>query len=277
MKLTILSFFIFLSFNINAQITDSICIMAIDNLGNTDTVVFGFAENATDGIDTFLEEKNIFSTSLNDLDIRLIRRDTITKIIEEWDTGNLDTVWINGCHGLIKPFAENVDLKRDFRQNSWLDDHFILEIHGTNFPITIKVVSVYTDYIVPYCVYDENYNAVYQSDIQGLKANITDTILTIENSEQPNIIEFRPWVILDVKEQPKIYEIEAYPNPGSDFIKIQLNQLKDNRILYVSNILGGVLETIVVENKEYVLDISNYPPGIYFIRDNYTTLKFIKI
>ena len=280
MKLTILSFLILLSFIVNAQITDSICIMAIDNLGNTATVVFGFAENATDGIDTFLGEKDISSIPLGDLDIRLIQRDTITEIFQEWDTGKWDTVWINGCSGLIKPFSENIDLKSDFRlRTGMMDKHFILMVHGTNYPITVKVIKLWTEYTyISYCIYDHNLYTILDGNILHSSESFrTDTIVTIENGEQPKLISFRPWVILDVKEQPKIYEIKAYPNPGSDFIKIQLTQLQENRILHVNNVFGDLVETIIVKTEEYVLDISSYPQGIYFIRDNYTTLKFIKI
>jgi hypothetical protein len=220
MKLTVFLSLSLLSVIVHAQITDSITIVAVDNIGNTDTVVFGFAGNATDGIDTALGERDILFTPLADLDLRLIQRDTITEIIEEWDTGTLDTVWIDGCLGLIKPFPENADLKRDFRQNSWLNDHFILKIHGTNFPITIKIASVFTEYMIPYCIYDNDLNTVFQSDIQGLHEYDTDTIMTIENGEQANLIGFRPWVILDAIDQPTMHEIILNPTPGDDIITI---------------------------------------------------------
>lgn len=276
MKLTIFLLLSLYSVIVNAQITDSITIIAVDNIGNTDTVVFGFAGNATDGIDNALGERNILFTPLADLDLRLIQRDTITEVFQEWDTGRWDTVWINGCFGLIKPFPENADLKRDFRLNSWLDDHFILKIHGTNFPITIKIASVFTEYIVPYCIYDNDLNTVFQSDIQGLQEYNTDTIVTIENGEQPNLIGFRPWVILDGTEQPTMHEIKLYPNPGDDFIKIRLNQTQEEKILQICNSSGVIIDAISVNGGEYSLDISRYPSGIYFVSDKYQTRKFIK-
>jgi len=276
MKLTIFLLLSLYSVIVNAQITDSITIIAVDNIGNTDTVVFGFAGNATDRIDNALGEKNILFTPLADLDLRLIQRDTITEVFQEWNTGRWDTVWINGCFGLIKPFPENADLKRDFRLNNWLDDHFILKIHGTNFPITIKIASVFTEYIVPYCIYDNDLNTAFQSDIQGLQKYNTDTIVTIENGEQPNLIGFRPWVILDGTEQPTIHEIKLYPNPGDDFIKIRLKQLQEEKILQVCNASGVIIDVITVKGGEYLLDISRYPSGIYFVSDKYLTRKFNK-
>ncbi len=274
MKLTVFLLLSLLSLTVNAQITDSISIIAVDNIGNTDTVVFGFADNATVGIDTVLGEKDISSIPLADLDIRLIQRDTITEIFQEWDTGKYDTIWIHGCSGLIKPFSENIDLKNDFRlRTGMMDEHFILMVHGTNYPITVKVIKLWTDYTyIPYCIYDDNLYTILNGNIHH-----SATIVTIENGEQPTLISFRPWVILNVNQQPKINKIKVYPNPGTDLIKIRLNQQpQESRILQINNVYGVLTDAIMIENEEHLLDISSYPSGIYFIRDNYTTLKFIK-
>jgi len=267
MKLTIFLLLSLYSVIVNAQITDSITIIAVDNIGNTDTVVFGFAGNATDRIDNALGEKNILFTPLADLDLRLIQRDTITEVFQEWNTGRWDTVWINGCFGLIKPFPENADLKRDFRLNNWLDDHFILKIHGTNFPITIKIASVFTEYIVPYCIYDNDLNTAFQSDIQGLQKYNTDTIVTIENGEQPNLIGFRPWVILDGTEQPTIHEIKLYPNPANNKIAISNpSNIKINKI-ELFDFSGRVVQMWVEpELAGNQLNIQHILPGIYLIK-----------
>jgi len=278
MKFIVLLSLFLLSLIVNAQVTDSISIMAVDNLGNADTVVFGFADNATVGIDTVLGEKDISSIPLAGLELRLIQRDTITEIFQEWDTDKWDTVWINGCSGLIKPFSENIDLKNDFRiRTGMMDEHFVLMVHGTNYPITIKVIKLWTAYTyIPYCIYDQNLHTILNGNIPPSSESWrTDTIVTIDNGEQPRLISFRPWVILSIKEQPSIQEIKVYPNPGADFIKIRV-QTQEERILQVNNAFGIIMDAITVKGGEYILDISLYPPGIYFVSDKYKTRKFIK-
>lgn len=255
-------------YTIYAQVTDSVRIIAIDNLGIRDTVVFGFAIGSTTGLDTAFGEQDISSEKLSELDIRLIQRTTLT----------FDTFWLDeNCAGDIKPFAQNLDLKKDFRPpNGLLNDHFILSIYGVNYPITIKVLEIYTDYEVPYCIYDENSRFVSGSELHDLiERSETDTIIYIEDSSQCKYISFRPWVILNTPEQFKNGNIKLFPNPGTYYIKIQITGNAQKK-LQILDILGNTIEVISVEGYNYYLDISDYSPGEYFITNNFTTKKFIK-
>ena len=252
-----------------AQVTDSVRIVAIDNLGTRDTVVFGFAIGATAGVDTAIGEQDIFLKPVGDLDLRLIQRTTST----------VDSFWLVGCNstGNIKRFGQNIDSKKDFRPpNGLLNDHFILSIYAVNYPVTIKVLEIYTDYELPYCIYDETSKVVSGSELHYLtERKETDTIVYIEDSSQCQYISFRPWVIVNSSEQLKKENITVFPNPGSDYIKIQLTGNVQKK-LHILDIRGNTVEVISVEGFDCYLDISDYPPGKYFITNKFITKKFIK-
>ena len=127
-KLILLLVSLFLFFSGFTQITDSVKIVAIDKMGIRDTVVFGFAFGSTSGVDSTFGEHDISSEILRDLDIRLVQRNMVT----------VDTFWLVGCNstGYVIPFEQNIDLKKDFRPpNGVLNDHFILGIYATNYPV----------------------------------------------------------------------------------------------------------------------------------------------
>jgi hypothetical protein len=261
--------FLFQFFPVYSQVTDSISIIAIDNLGNKDTVIFGFAIAATTGIDNVLGEQDIFSEPLGDLDLRFIQRTTTT----------MDSIWLVGCNttGNVKTFDENIDVKKDFRSNNGLlNDHFILSIYGKNYPITLKVLEINFDYDIPYCLYDENSNVVSGGELRRLVDRFQkDTIAYIENSEQCRFIGFRPWVVLKTTKQVKSESFKLFPNPASNYVKLQFATSAKKEI-YVIDIMGNIVNTISVQGFDYHLDISNYPPGEYLVNNKTTSLKFIK-
>jgi hypothetical protein len=252
-----------------SQITDSVIITAIDNMGNKDTVMFGFAIAATTGVDTALGEMDIFSEPLNDLDLRLTQRTTAT----------VDSFWLVGCSTTdnVKTFGQNIDLKKDFRPpNGLLNDHFILSIYGVNYPITIKVHEIYTDYWVPYCIYDENSKVVSGFELRSLTDHKgTDTIIYIEDSSQCQYISFRPWVILNASEQLKKENIKLFPNPARDKITIYSQR---SRILAVEiyDLTGTcVYRNLNTGSNRIDLETDNLPKGLYVlkIRDERDTIS----
>ncbi|MBN1116955.1 MAG: cellulase family glycosylhydrolase [Bacteroidales bacterium] len=76
--------------------------------------------------------------------------------------------------------------------------------------------------------------------------------------------------------------LELYPNPTSNIIHIRTDVAIPNSNLIVYNVQGLVTETFPFIAGEMMLDVSDYPNGIYFIRIEgkekqvYTTSKFVK-
>jgi hypothetical protein len=66
--------------------------------------------------------------------------------------------------------------------------------------------------------------------------------------------------------------ISIYPNPASNSLNITLN--KDEQV-EVYSITGKLIDRFTV-NKNFILDIKDYPQGMYLIKTKYMTAKFIK-
>jgi hypothetical protein len=60
-----------------------------------------------------------------------------------------------------------------------------------------------------------------------------------------------------------------FPNPTSSVINIQLdNNIYRNNSMRIYNLLGELLETKRISTSRTVLDVSNYPKGVYLININ---------
>ena len=253
------------------QIIDShgdgwIVLVANDGEGNTDTVKFGFDDKATVGIDTLLGEKDLYKEAYNDLDLRFIQR-------TETNISYRDTFWIwNDCTGRVKPFKNNLDTKTDLRRSQpYPDDHFILKVHGTNFPITIRAVKNYMEgpFFLPICIIRDS--LTIQSPL--FRPSELDTIVQINNSEELCLIHFTVWVFVS-SQQLENTEFKLFPNPANHSISIShtVDKLENE----VFNMKGTKLKSFTSLDGNYELDISAYPPGIYFIRNRLGSHKFVK-
>lgn len=72
-------------------------------------------------------------------------------------------------------------------------------------------------------------------------------------------------------------ELYIYPNPANDFITIETG-IPGNYYIGVTSINGQLLLNKIVENREYVLDLSSFNSGIYLITvrsDNFIYIKKI--
>jgi hypothetical protein len=91
---------------------------------------------------------------------------------------------------------------------------------------------------------------------------------------------------VSINEQQNNNQINLFPNPAKDYIVINMGNdpnLKDTRIS-ISDIVGNIIATFMVTEtfpNMIKLDISNYAPGIYFIKidnqKNIITKKITKI
>lgn len=267
MKQLILLFtFVSLLLSSEAQVIDSISIIAIDNIGNKDTVLIGLAYNgATDGVDELLGEADISSQPYSNLDIRSIQRTTTM----------VDDFWLAACpDGHVKPFEQELELKKDIRHDFGIN-HFILKINAINYPVVVKFLYQGNFNIfgsarrIPVCLYDENLNVTKSSYIDPSKGT-SDTIFVLNNKESNGLVSFHPQVIVGIEEGFKGEETKLFPNPGSDYIRLQLKS-KPKYKLRIYNMYGKIMDVISSEGVECYINISNYPSGEYFVRNEFTT------
>ena len=112
---------------------------AVDAQGNRDTAEFAIRDRATNGLDPELDEVNLYGVPpQGDLDIRLVQR----KVEDE------DNIWLSGNFYMsyIKGYANNLDLKKDYRENAdWIpvgSRDFVLKVYAKHYPVSISIISV---------------------------------------------------------------------------------------------------------------------------------------
>lgn len=74
-------------------------------------------------------------------------------------------------------------------------------------------------------------------------------------------------------EENTLNSVKFYPNPTNGLITIQSESFED---LVISNLLGNVVLTESKEQETMIIDVSEFPVGIYFIHQNQSVVKFIK-
>lgn len=70
--------------------------------------------------------------------------------------------------------------------------------------------------------------------------------------------------------------LQIMPNPASNNITVNTNRFADNSSIQVADILGNELIQANLQQGKATIDISNLQPGVYLIRTNKGTQKFIK-
>jgi hypothetical protein len=250
--------------------TNTFIIKVIDNTGQMDSVIMGFRDIATTGIDESLGESDYYGKPYSDLDIRSIQRDTITK----------DTLWLNSYNGshLVEPFLSNVDLKLDFRKNTFLD-HFIIQVRAIKYPITIKLAFFNFEQHISYCSYT---NYTEDNLVNGELKNLfygqgKDSITVFKDSSENRLIGFHPFIIESINFQNgNKSSFYITPNPVIETIHLNLFMCEKQR-LTIFNSNGVIFESLMIQNNIQNINVSNYPTGLYFIRVGTITKKFIKL
>lgn len=265
MKNYILTLLILSTINSFSQ-NDSIMLKVIDNLGKSDSIVFGFRSNATIGVDPSLGEKNIYGQSYGDPDIRVIQRTDKTQG-NYWLYSNYNNLG-------VESFPENLDLKRDYRLNSLLN-HYVVSIKATNYPIKLKVVHYYFQMTIPYCFYLNNNSESIEGVVKE-KMEQNDSVLVVFNNEESNrIIGFHPYFIDNVSFNSNFNsDFKIYKEESNKLLKILTPNTK-NTTVEIININGNVFRTSTFKESTQI-DISNYPPGVYLVRIGNQSKKFIK-
>lgn len=77
-------------------------------------------------------------------------------------------------------------------------------------------------------------------------------------------------------EQQNLPTWSIFPNPAENKVNVQINNGFEVRKLMVTDMTGRVIQTIPVGKQQYILDIHDWPSGVYFVQivgDNTTYTK----
>lgn len=250
--------------------TNTFVIKVIDSKGLKDSVIMGYRDNATIGIDPSLNESDYFGQPDSELDIRSIQRNTITK----------DGFWLFSLNGgfLVFPFANNVDLKKDFREYAMIE-HFIVQVQAKNYPVTVKISYLNFQQTIPYCFYSKTNESDFIDGAELhnlLNTKLTDIIVVFNNATENKLIGFHPQTITKVIEHSKNdIDLKLYPNPASNVLFIKSSSAKVENVVVI-DCKGVEMAKFQMQNNSMELNISHYPNGIYFIQIGSTVSKFIK-
>jgi len=69
-------------------------------------------------------------------------------------------------------------------------------------------------------------------------------------------------------------DLRVYPNPAVGELHIVLPDRES--VVTIFNSMGGMIEEVQVKGTEYLLDVSSYAPGLYFIRAGNAVARFVK-
>jgi len=70
--------------------------------------------------------------------------------------------------------------------------------------------------------------------------------------------------------------IKIYPNPAKNNLQITINNNQLNKTIEILDITGKLIKTLIANETNQFIDISNLQDGVYFIRIGDTIKKFIK-
>ena len=252
-------------------------LIAEDNNGRLDTVMFGLKSDATLGIDTMLGEKNIYLMPLDTLDIRAIQRVSS-------DYNCLQTIHTN------EPIfsEENIDSKIDIRPDmtggsipfNAIHFNFEFTLNGVEYPI--KIYGDFENaggYIFSYiALYDNNCNMI---DYKALNsASATEAIFALDSAEL-NTLVVHLEVDVGVGKIAEVATWRLFPNPVENQLKI-VEIPYGNSHLQVFNLTGMVVYSTHLDRGDINIDISSIPTGNYFVKitdlksQRYSSKYFVK-
>ena len=244
-------------------------IKAIDSKGQTDSVIIGYRTNATVGIDQNLAEVDYFGKPYSEIDIRSIQRNEILQA----------PYWLKGCsYNQVLPFQQNIDLKEDYRQYLRCGNHFIIQVHAKNYPVTFQVSRFIFEQFIPFYSYLSN------GDCGSFKDGFSDfttnfSKIVFRDSTENQLIGLHPQYIdacFDgIKKINSNMQLTLYPNPAKDVLTIKLSN-SDKKIVSIYNCLGNEISKFNIHEGENKLDISTYIKGIYLIKVDSEVIKFSK-
>lgn len=99
-----------------------------------------------------------------------------------------------------------------------------------------------------------------------------DRMLATINLFRPGLIDSEITCVADIDLQLKIY-----PNPGFGVFTFETNKPISNEIFIVNQLGQPINPEKYIEENNLILDLSNYPPGIYFSEIENKRYKIIKL
>ncbi|MBN4071457.1 T9SS type A sorting domain-containing protein [Crocinitomix catalasitica] len=85
---------------------------------------------------------------------------------------------------------------------------------------------------------------------------------------------------ISVELDTEISDFQNYPNPGSELITLEGDELS-SEVLLIYDIIGKEISPSVkistIDNSRLLIDISDLPPGIYFVSHNKSVKRLVKI
>lgn len=262
MKLIILIFFL-ISGNLFAQECNGV-IKVTDNIGRVDSVIFGRQANASIIVDTAFNEFNLYGLPYDSLEIRSVLRDTMCALL--WFSYDQYIYY----YYLMEEYNVNdfnIDLKIDIRDYSLSDPYYssyTFFVNALEFPVLVEVKQ----FVFPpfnnadFIVFDSTCNALQWNHYLDYQFSTIDTFYIITGPEIPNFriyVDF--WNNVDEKYTSKNFEI--YPNPAHERLEIITNS--DEFDIEIINING---EIVLQRRKSRQIDLSDFQPGIYYVRLN---------
>ena len=235
----------------------------LDNVGRTDTVVFGMDYSATTGVDSELGEVNLYETTIDSIEIRSVMRDLNSHLCLT------SSRFENSGDPLV--FSENVDLKIDFREFtlfSPLNNNFEFKINAIENPLTI--ISDFSQWH-PMGTWGiwiglVDSNCVILASQYGNEDEI-DTLIIDENSVVKSIIvKFDHEVGINDISNSSILKLYPNPNNNVSILEINIADTQNDQIsiynmngqLVLSQKLNGLNKTEI--NK------SDFQPGLYYLK-----------
>ena len=72
-------------------------------------------------------------------------------------------------------------------------------------------------------------------------------------------------------------ELQIYPNPANNQLRIKNYELRENTDIQIFDIVGKLLQSKIVNlQSEIILDVSHLSSGLYFLKIDNTMVKFVK-
>lgn len=248
---------------------ETIIIKAIDSNGNADSITIGYRLNATVGIDPNLNEIDFYGKPYSEIDIRSIQRNLVLQA----------PYWMD-CESYNKllPFEQNIDLKEDFRPELTCGNHFIIQVHAINYPITFQIAKFEFYQVIPMTSYKTNGECGTIRDQSADFISEFSKVIFHDSSENELIGLHPQWIDAcfngnkEIKSNEKLtYHINVTGNT------LRINSLySDKKNVPIYNCLGVKIDKINIYNGENTINISTYVNGIYFIRAESEVVKFYK-
>jgi hypothetical protein len=203
---------------------------------------------------------------------------------------NSSTITSNGSNFDLNLTITNVGYARPFKQR---DVYLIMKNTGTN-SITTYLLNTDIRTWENSISITQNFNPgiagtfqlyLWMPDKEPLLSSNSNYSIQLSNNDTwesttgyNNLLQTISISTLGIEDFFFKNNLSIYPNPSSDFIKIQSNS-SEKKEIQIYNSIGQLLKITTISNND-IIDVSGFTNGIYFIRlknNPSLSLKFIKL